>query len=236
MPPQDHPRTTRPTSSARRAMSLAVVAVAMFVAFAPASAQTACREEGKNMQCNQFGTISMENQRDIKGTPITVDVETTIYDTYADQGARWILFSVRHEPRGDSSPVSLSLVGFKSAYGDVVTTRIEREVPNEINAWVHVVDVPTNTPITMSVKVGSTERGAFQLESLVMPFDRGYEPLSTQGEDLSLFAYTLLGVNGETGRVGGGGSFIDGVRTPGLALPAIAGALAVAFIMRRRLA
>lgn len=233
-----HPHQTSPPSARplRRtaAMSLALIAVASMIV--PAASAQGCEEDGKNMQCNEFGVIAMENQRDIKGKPIIVDVETTIYDAQADRGARYVMFSVRHEPRGASSPISMELVEFKSEYGDVVTMRVEKEVPNEINVWVHVIDVPTNTPITMQVKVGSTERGAFQLEGLVMPFDRGYEPVtSASGGDMSLFAYTLLGVNGATGKVGSGGSFLDGVRTPGFAVvPALGVVLLVAALAARR--
>lgn len=159
-----------------------------------------CIEPGFNAQCNDFGSIKMENQRDIKGDTIVMTITAQVNETYEDAGARWILFSVRHVPEFGSSPVSLALEGFRSQFGDVYVTNIEQDVPNELNVWLHVVDVPRNTTLELDVAIGAADRGAFRLEALAMPFDRGYEPIADEnGQDRILYTFSLLGVNQETG-------------------------------------
>lgn len=198
-----------------------------------------CDHDGKNTQCNEFGTIAMDTQREVRGDPIVLNVTTVVRDDHADEGARYVMFSVRHDARGGSSPISLELLKFESPHGPIFTERIEDERPNEINIWAHVADIPENVPIDLQVKVGASDRGAFQVETLVMPFDRGYDGLQDrQGEQVNVFSYTTVGVNKETASVGDkGGSFMDNVRTPGFAaahaLVALAGLLAVAAWRRR---
>lgn len=214
---------------ARQTTGLAAVAiVALLAAALPVSAQYECDEDGLNMQCSEFGSISMVNQIDVRGEPVDVTVETVIDETYERSGARWIMFSVRHDAPSGGSPVSLSLQSFSSSHGDVYTTRIDHDIPNEINVWVHVVDIPQGVPIELTVRAEVADRGAFKIETLVMPFDRGYEPLrSPDGEDRTLYASTLLGVNQETGGGGGGKPLGDGLRTPGISAPGAAVAVLV---------
>ncbi|HUR62216.1 MAG TPA: hypothetical protein VM286_07640 [Candidatus Thermoplasmatota archaeon] len=200
-----------------------------------------CVEPGKNIQCNAFGSISMDTQRDIKGDPITETVSIWLNTNMQDQGARWLLFSVRNNTADGSNPVEIALVRFSTPNGDMVTTRVDRPGANEIDLWVDVLDTPAQTPITIEVQVGSSERGAYRLEALVLAFDRGYETLKdASGAEASLFASTLLGVNKESGKLAGagGGSLLQGKKTATLAVPgfvaALSIALAVTLAVRRR--
>lgn len=181
---------------------------------------TDCEQEGKNTQCNALGSIAMETQTEILGEPILVHITTTVDDTHSQQGARYIMFSIRHD--ATDSPVSLSLVSFETGKGEIFTERIDHPIPNEINVWVQVADIPEGKPIDIAVEVGSSDRGAFRLETLVMAFDRGYEPVSgTDGNEVTLFSFTMLGVNKESSNVasGSGTTLIDRVRVPGPGLP-----------------
>ncbi len=197
---------------------------------------SACAEKCFNVQCTEFGTMKMENQRDIRGEPITMTITTTLHDTYERSGARWVMFSVRHVPEGSGgSPISLQLMDFTSAYGPVYITSIDHDFANEINIWVHVVDVPLDTPLKLDVSVGAGDRGAFRLEALAMPFDRGYEPIADSlGADQILYSFTVLGVNKETTGVSAGGG-ISGRGIP-MTGPLVLGAalLACAAMLRRR--
>lgn len=167
-----------------------------------AQAGDLCAESGFNVQCSDFGSLKMENQRDIRGNPITMTITADISETYETSGARWVLFSVRHVPEGSTSPISLALSGFTSSYGNVYITSVEQDVPHEINIWVHVVDVPLNTPLELDIQVGASDRGAFRLEALAMPFDRGYEPIAdVNGTDHILYSFSLIGVNKESSGV-----------------------------------
>lgn len=181
----------------RRAAMLALMLAA--VPAAPAQAQGTCAPPGMSGQCNELGTILMDFQRDVQGSPIDVTARITLDNNHRDQ-ARAFLFSVRNVSGEAGSPVSVELKGFATTSGPVVTQKVERPGPHEVNLWVDVLDVPVGQPIDLTVTVGSSERGAYRLEVLVMPFDRAYMPLrSASGTDLSLFAFTLLGVNRETG-------------------------------------
>lgn len=195
-----------------------------------------CEQDGKNTQCNDLGSIAMDTQREIRGELIEVKIDLTIDDTHTDQGARYIMFSVRHD--GSSSPVSLSIKSFDTSAGPIFAERIDHDRPNEINIWTHVADIPEGKPIDLVVTVGANDKGAFQLETLVMPFDRGYEPVRERGgAEVTLFSFTMLGVNEPSGDVnqGSGLSLVDRVRTPGPSVPALLGGLfALAFIVARR--
>ena len=228
-------RPARARTFPLRAGALAALALAALLAIAqPAWAQD-CMQPAKNMQCTDFGAIVMDTQRDIRGTPIDVAVTTTLNTAYADQGARWLLFSVRNVEPDGSNPVTISLTRFSTEFGDVVTTRVEHPSPSELNLWVDVLDTPVGTPITIEMQVGATQRGAFRLETLVMPFDRGYAPLKDPaGADMSLFSFTLLGVNEETpGAAADGESVVQGRKMPGWEIVPVTVALGlVAFAAR----
>jgi len=212
--------------------SLAIVLV-LLASSVPAQAQDGCRESGMNVQCNAFGTIKTANQADVRGEAVSMTITTTLHRSYMEEGARYILFSVRHAPEFESSPVSLSLQGFSTPSGDVVVDKVDQPTDNEINIWVHVIDLPVGTPIALDVLVGADQRGAFRLETLVMPFDRGYESVSdSAGNEISLYTFSMLGVNKETSGGGGGGTLVS---TPGFAMaPAIAALLGVALLVLRR--
>lgn len=240
--PNDQNKRILPTAiGAAGALALLLVA-----ALAAPSAQAAhnsgydCEQDGKNTECNDLGRIAMDTQREIRGEPIMVQVDATVDDTHSDMGARYVMFSVRHDPSGGSSPLSLSLEKFSTQEGAIFTERIDHDVPNEINIWAHVADIPEGEAIELVVKVGASDRGAFQLETLVMPFDRGYEPVrGDDGKEITMFSFTTLGVNEETPDVSSsGGSFVDRFRTPGFtgvaALAALSAAVLVAVVRRRR--
>jgi hypothetical protein len=223
----------RPLARLAAALMLPLLA-ATAAAQDPASA---CSQPGKNIQCNAFGSIAMDNQRDIKGDAVQLTASIWLNSNLADHGARWILFSVRNVTKDGTSPVAISLARFATASGEVVTTRVDHDKPNEVDLWVDVLDTPVQTPITIDVLVGSNERGAYRLEALVLAFDRGYETVKDPGAgEASLFASTLLGVSKESGKLAnaGGGSLLDGKKTPGLALPGLAAALGIALVLRRR--
>ena len=199
-----------------------------------------CAVSGMNSQCTEFGTIRMDARRDIRGDPIDVTVQIELNTAYSDRGARWLMFSVRNVTTEGPSPVTIGLVKFSTSFGDIVTTRVEQPKPSELNLWVDALDQPIATPISLEVRIGATERGAFSLETLVLAFDRGYAPVQDdQGNDASLFSFTVLGVNKETPvTAAGDGSLLSkGNKLPALAaLPAV-GVLAVAaWILRRRTA
>lgn len=197
-----------------------------------------CSEPEYNVQCTEFGSIRMDSQRDIRGERIDLTAWIYLNTAYEDRNARWLMFSVRNVTSDGTSPVTLEVVRFGTEHGDIVTSRVEQPTPNEVNLWVDVLDTPVGTPITIDMKVGSTERGAFRVETLVLAFDRGYAPMQTASGDASLFSFTLLGVNEETSGASGAGqvSLFDGHKVPGLAsltiLVAIGGV--AAFLRRRR--
>ena len=196
----------------------------------------ACDEPGKNRQCTEFGSLAMDTQRDIRGQPIDLAATFTLATTYPEQGGRWLLVSVRSAEEDGSDPVTIDLVRFASGGSTIPAARIEQPDPSELNVWVETLDVPVGTPVDLDLRVGATERGAFQLETLVMAFDRGYAPmLDADGNEASLFSFTLLGVNDATAG-GGDGSLLRNM-TPGLESIAAPGALlAVALVLRRRAA
>lgn len=230
------------THAPNRGMRTLTVALglAALLALSPmVAAQSGCTEPEKNLQCTEFGTISMDSQRDIRGDPIDMSAVITLNTAYADQASRWLLFSVRNAEADGSNPVTIELVGFSTSFGDIVTTRVEHPSASELNLWVDTLDTPVGTPISIDLRVGSTERGAYRLETLVMAFDRGYAPIQdSSGNDASLFSFTLLGVNKETPGVGpDGASFMDGKKLPGFGvmplLAILAAAAAAAAFVRR---
>ena len=234
------PRSPSPSPRSpdlRPAAWAAALALALLLGLSPAAAQGSCAEDGRNVQCTGFGRISMESQRDIRGDPIDVAASITLDTAYADQGARWLLFSVRNVEADGSNPVTIELDHFTSPSGDIVTTRVEHATANELDLWVDILDTPVGVPIDLALHVGSTERGAFRLETLVMAFDRGYAPIQdSAGNDASLFSFTLLGVNKETGAVNpDGGSIADGKKLPALgAVPLLSAVALLALLARRR--
>lgn len=227
-----------PTPCTRRARIFAAAFTAFaLLALVPVAQAQECGMSGMNGQCTEFGSIAMESQRDIRGDAIDLAVTFTLNTAYADQGSRWLLVSVRNVETDGSNPVTIEMTSFASAYGDILTTRVEQPSPNELNLWVETLDTPVGTPITLDLSVGATERGAFQLETLVMAFDRGYAPVKDSlGNDASLFSFTLLGVNEETAGVSSDkGSLLRGNKVPGFEAVAVIGALvAVALVLKRR--
>lgn len=232
--------TNKPAPRATREFAAVTLAACFLLALVPtAQAQTQdCATPGMNGQCTEFGSIAMESQRDIRGSAIDLTATFTLNTVYTDQGSRWLLVSVRNVEADGSDPVTIELVRFGSEYGEVLTTRVETPSPHELNLWVETLDTPVGTPITLDLKVGSTERGAFKLETLVMAFDRGYSPVKdSSGNDASLFASTLLGVNKESGSVDSdNGSLLKGNKVPGVETSVLLAALlGCALVARRRL-
>lgn len=231
-------RRARPARLVRARLLAAACAAFALLALVPGSQAQACGQAGMNGQCTEFGSIAMESQRDIRGDAIGLTVTFTLNTAYADQGSRWLLVSVRNVENDGSNPVTIEMTSFASAYGDILTTRVEQPSPSELNLWVETLDTPIGTPITLDLTVGATERGAFQLETLVMAFDRGYAPVKdSMGNDASLFSFTLLGVNEETSAVSSDkGSLLRGNKVPGFEAVALIGALvAVALLSQRRI-
>lgn len=197
-----------------------------------------CSEPGKNVQCNRFGYISMESQRDIRGDPIDLQVHLELDTTFREYDARWIMISVRNVTSDLSNPVMIQYDGFETPHGKVITENVEQPGPHELAIWMHVLDTPVDVPMTLDLTIGAKERGAYRLETLVMAFDRGYEPVVLpSGEEANLFSFTLLGVNEETEalkQVSNAKSRIEQLPAAGLA-PALVllGLLAVAAAGRR---
>ncbi len=232
-----HGHGTRTTRTAAL-LVFAAIAFAPTIPAQPDTLDPTCFEPGMNVQCNEFGSIMMENQRDIRGEPILINVTAILHTVHLDADARWIMFSVRHSPEDGSSPISIAPLSFTSPFGDIITSSVDQATPSEVNFWVHVIDVPLDTPTTIEVLVGASERGAFRLEALVMAFDRAYEPIKgADGTDQSLFSFTLLGVNGETKRTATASTGEDKFRAPGPGAALTFGALLAiaALVTRRRL-
>ncbi len=199
-----------------------------------------CTSPGQNMQCTSFGSIRMDSHRQVRGETVELTATVVLDTAYIDRNARWIMFSARNFTTDGPSPVTIQVERLASAFGDLVTTRVEQPKPSQINLWIDVLDIPLGTPISWTMQVGSTERGAFQLEALVMAFDRSYEPMiDAHGTEASLFSFTMLGVNKETGAIPGGGktSILDGHKVPAPPVLSTLIALAAAtLILRRRTA
>jgi hypothetical protein len=235
------PTPARRQGRTKRIASLGLAfGLAVLLSLSPAGAQGACMQPERNVQCTEFGTIAMDSQRDIRGKAIEVTTDVHLNTGYEDRGTRWLLFSIRNVEADGSNPVTIQLDRFSSPYGDVVTTRVDHNTANELNLWVDILDLPIGMPIELKVNVGATERGAFRLETLVMAFDRGYAPIQVAGSDASLFSFTLLGVNEETGAISpGGDSFLDGKKLPALGLipllAAVGAAVAAVALTGRRL-
>lgn len=164
-----------------------------------------CEAAGMNIQCNDFGRISMLNKYDIRGTAVSVPINVTLATSYPDLDTRWIMFSVRNTTEDGANPVMIRFDGIHTPFGELVTSNVENHGPHEMAVWVHMLDVPIGVPITLDITVGASERGAFLLEAIVMAFDRGYEPVLDQGKELSLYSSSMLGVNKETNSLSGAG-------------------------------
>lgn len=199
-----------------RALLLGLLVVVAPLAFAGVAAGQAggsgadaeapdCKRDGYNVECNAFGAIRMESMRDLKGEPIDVSTGIVLQETFEDRDARWVMFSIRNTTADGESPVSIDLNSFESESGKVVVTRVDQPRPAELNLWVHVLDLPVDELMTLNVTVGVGERGAFALETVVIPFDRGYAPIEgANGEAISLYSSTLLAVNEETASTSSG--------------------------------
>jgi len=215
---------------------LAVAVLGVVAVSGTASAQDrSCDASGRNIECNDLGRIAMDTRERVEGEPVDVNASITLDRSYEDQGARWIMFSVRNVT-GDDSPVSLRLNTFSTDQGEVVTTRVDHEDPNELNLWVDVLDLPVGEEITIDVTVGCTEEGAYAVETLVLVFDRGYDPIkNASGENVGLFSYTLLGVNEATEPIGAsGGDSPLGIRgVPGATALSAIGAVTIAAAVKR---
>jgi hypothetical protein len=188
-----------------------VAVVSLLGLAAPALAQSQsggessedCTGGGVNGECNAFGKIAMQNREEVRGEPVDVNTTVTLNTSYEDRGARWVMFSVRNVTADGDSPVSIRLNSFATDEGEVVTTRVVHEEPNELNLWVDVLDLPVHKEIEIDVTVGVTDEGAYAFETLVLAFDRGYDPVQmANGDKASLFSYTLLGVNEATEPIG----------------------------------
>lgn len=180
-----------------------------------------CQKDGVNVECNDFGAIMMPITKNVKGDPVNLAVNITLETSYEDRGARWVMFSMRNITDDGDSPVTIGLGSFTSSSGDIVTTRVIQDKPSELNLWIDVLDLPIGEPITLEAEIGVTERGAFAIETIVIPFDRGYEPIKdAQGAPVSLYSSTLLAVNAATTATAAGddGSILDGNKVPGAAV------------------
>jgi hypothetical protein len=229
-----------PCRAIRPVVALAVAA--LFAApgvVAQQAQQPSCAPSGMSGQCSELGSIIMDFQRDVKGQPIDVSVRITLDNNYREQ-ARFFLFSVRNVSVDEEpSPVTVDLKSFRTALGEVAVTNPQQPSPNELNLWVDVLDIPVGQPIDLTVTIGVREAGAFYLEALVMPFDRAYHPIKgSQGQELSLFAFTLLAVNQPTGAGGSGGLLPTGSvanALPGMEAGfALAAALVAGLVLRGR--
>lgn len=228
-------RGARPHGTRR--LPAALLAAVALLAMVPAAGAQTCGEPGMNGQCTEFGSIAMESQRDVRGEPIDLTVSFTLNTAYAEQGSRWLLVSVRNAEEDGRDPVTIEMLRFASVHGDILTTRVEQPSASELNIWVETLDTPVGTPVSLDLRVGATERGAFQLETLVMAFDRGYAPVQDSvGNDASLFSFTLLGVNEETQAVASDrGSLLRGNKVPGPEASLLVITLvALALLLRRK--
>ncbi|MCA1811086.1 MAG: hypothetical protein LC623_03630 [Halobacteriales archaeon] len=222
-------RTLRLRPTGLRAACLALAALLLLCA--PAQAAEPCSEGGRNVQCSELGSIRMDSVREIKGSPIQVAMEVTLNSNFKEHGARWFLFSVRNIT-GDN-PVSLQVNGFTAGGAPVVTSKVEQK-SYESDFWVDASDVPVGKTLRIDMTVGAAEAGAFQLEALVMAFDRGYAAVTdSTGHEASLFSFTLLGVKSPTPAVGAG-TLSKGYTVPSLQVPAAIAVLGLAAALRRR--
>jgi MYXO-CTERM domain-containing protein len=221
-----------PPESGPRAATLALACLVAAAAL-PAAAAQSCSEGGHNVQCSELGSIRMESVREIKGTPIQVTSEVTLNSNFQEHGARWFLFSVRNVTADGTNPVLIKVDSFTADGANVVTTKTEQK-PYEDDYWVAVEDVPVGKTIQIAMTVGATDSGAFQLETLVMAFDRGYAAVTdSTGAQASLFSFTLLGVKTPTASLGAG-PLSHGYTVPGVEVPAAVGVLALAVAAARR--
>jgi hypothetical protein len=224
-------RTLRLRPTGLRAACLALAA--LLLAAAPAQAAEPCSEGGHNVQCSELGSIRMDSVREIKGTPIQVAMEVTLNSNFKDHGARWFLFSVRNITTDGANPISLKVDGFTAGGTPIVTSKVEQKY-YESDFWVDASDVPVGKTIRIDMTVGAADAGAFQLEALVMAFDRGYAAVTdSTGHEASLFSFTLLGVKSPTAAVGAG-PLSKGYTVPSLQVPAAIAVLGLAAALRRR--
>ncbi len=238
---------TRPVSRSRRKRAnpiafLLVIATVILVGMSSSvvalesaqggSAPQDCRKSGKNGQCNEFGEIWMDNRVDVEGERVDLRADIMLYTDFSERNTRWIMFSMRNISQELGHPVDVELRAFNTEHGDIVTTREDYQ-DHRVDLWVDVLDLPVNTPIVVEMNVGVTERGAFDMETMVLAFDRGYDPITMSGgQEASLFAYTTLSVTEATS---GSGLMSKIQNVPGVGAVAVLGALAaVAVAIGRR--
>lgn len=218
-------------SLAPRVFTIMVIAFVVLsgVAVAQAGAAGDCERKGKSGECEAYGEIWMDSSAEIRGEPVQLQAEIYLHTNFDEMGARWVMFSVRNTTWDGSNPVLISVDSFKTEHGNIITTREDR-TDNKVDLWVDVMDLPVGTPITIDMTVGSTERGAYNVETLVLAFDRGYDPIQDQyGNDVGLFAATHLGVNKASGSAGGLSSKVQNV--PGVAPMALVAAVGLAAVL-----
>jgi hypothetical protein len=228
---------TRPSRNDRTPGTRAGVAFAAFflAALAPAAAAAPCTEGGHNVQCSELGSIRMDSVREIKGSPIQLSTEVTLNSNFKDHGARWFLFSVRNLTSDGANPIQIHIDGFSADGAKIATSKADQK-SYESDFWVDVEDVPVGKTIRIDMTVGAADAGAFQLEALVMAFDRGYSAITdSTGAEASLYSFTLLGVKSPTGSIGAG-PLSGGYTVPTYQIPALIGILGVAALLRRRTA
>lgn len=197
-----------------------------------------CHQSKYNIDCNRFGFISMESIRHVEGGPVELETTILLNTSFEHRDARWIMFSVRNVTAQGESPVTIDLESFTArGGGEIITTRRIQETPNEVNLWVDVLDLPVGEQITIEMTVGVTEQGAFNLETLVIPFDRGYEPIKDRaGKDITLYSSTLLAVNEATASTATGDEgFLDsGEKVPGIGAAIAVGIVSLAALAHAR--
>ncbi len=214
--------------------SLVAFAIALVVLSGSAAALEggsggSCDRKGKSGECKAYGEIWMDSSAEIRGEEVQLNTDVYLNTNFQDMGARWVMFSVRNITWDGSDPVLVSVDSFKTEHGDIITTREDRS-DNKVDLWVDVMDLPVGTPITIETTVGSTEKGAYMLETLVLAFDRGYDPIQDQyGDNVALFASTHLGVNEVTGSSGGLTSKFQNV--PGVAPALLVAAIGLAAVL-----
>ncbi|HET6398190.1 MAG TPA: hypothetical protein VFH47_01390 [Candidatus Thermoplasmatota archaeon] len=199
--------------------------------------ETDCDQPRTNMQCNEFGSIAMPSQVRIRGEPVEVTATIELNTNLQNRGSRYFLFSFRNVTEDGSNPIWIQVTDFSTPNGRVEFTREDHKGAHEKNYWVDIVDLPVNQPITVTMLVGATDRGAYSLEALVMAFDRGYAPVyDSSGSQASLFSFTLLSVNESTGdnRDAHAGGGKPGFNIPGPTLGVALAAVAVAGIVAAR--
>lgn len=228
-PDQEKRRRVSVGSASLAVLAIALVVLSGSVAALEGGSGGSCDRKGKSGECKSYGEIWMDNSAEIRGEPVQLTTDIYLNTNFENMGARWVMFSVRNITWDGADPVRVSVDSFKTEHGEIITTREDR-TENKVDLWVDVMDLPVGTPITIETTVGSTEKGAYMLETLVLAFDRGYDPIHDQsGTNVALFASTHLGVNQVTGSSGGLTSKFQNV--PGVAPMVLVAAIGLAAVL-----